>query len=571
MSPASPQQSSLSFPSASSPGPKLLVAWEPFWPSFLENLTDTVLHREPAPLALTSRPAPFWADVFVNRPMPWKNMGQSGAIHFGVILLIYSTGHLWFSRQPSLQDPYTHTTITYYDISQELPQVKTPAPKLRPKRALKGDPELARQEIISVPVGADNSTQTIVNPMHPNVIHQEVPLPNLMVWTNVPAPPVAALKSQVTLPRMAVAPVEPAPDVSRLRQQKQLQLATQHVVEAQPSLEKLSAQRSDLSLAQASDVVAPVPKIELPLQRASSALHGTQDVVPPPPALGAPGSGPRRDGAGQLLALSLRPQPPSGEIKVPDGSRSGVFAASPGGRAGAPGTPNIPAAGGTSEMGTGTGDSKSPGAGAGNGTSPLEGISVTGGSGKPASGAVVAAVPPPSRPLPEPPRTVASASPNFSRLDRPPVPMYPPPGSKGEDRKPEDKVFGTRKSYSMSLNMANLTSSGGSWVIHFAELKESKDQGELSTPTVMNKVDPAYPPDLIKDQVEGTVTLYAVIHADGTVGEVRLLQGLHERLDENAIKALLRWHFRPAMKNGVPVDLEAVVSVPFKARRLTGF
>jgi Gram-negative bacterial TonB protein C-terminal len=39
-------------------------------------------------------------------------------------------------------------------------------------------------------------------------------------------------------------------------------------------------------------------------------------------------------------------------------------------------------------------------------------------------------------------------------------------------------------------------------------------------------------------------------------------------LDENAKVALTRWHFRPAMKNGMPVDLEAVVQIPFKSRRV---
>ncbi|MEO6119404.1 MAG: TonB family protein, partial [Terriglobales bacterium] len=425
----------------------------------------------------------------------------------------------------------------------------------------------AKQEIISVPVGPDNSTQTIVNPPHPNVLRQEVPLPNMMVWTNIPAPPVAALKSQVKLPRMEFTPVAPAPETSQLRPQSRLKMTTADAVEAQPSLDAVKTKRSDLTLASAPDAVAPAPKLELPLQRGSMAglSQGAQNAVPPPPTLGAPSTGPQA--AGQLLALSARPQPPSAEIKVPDGSRSGVFAAGPTGRAGAPGTPNIPASGGSSDTGTGNRDARTPGAGTGEGTSPLAGISVTGGSSQPAAGAVVAAPPRAA------PSTVASATP-FPRYDRPP-PIYPPP-SRAEDRKIENgslenKVFGGRKSYSMQLNMANLTSSGGSWIIRFAELKESKEQGELSTPTVTNKVDPAYPPDLIKDQVEGVVTLYAVIHADGSVGGVRVLRGIHERLDENAIKALGRWHFRPAMKNGVAVDLEAVVSVPFKARRLTGF
>ncbi len=557
-------------PPASHPGPQLLIAWEPFWPVFLGNLKDTLLRREPPPLAVTSRPAPFWPDVFVHRPLPRREFLQSGIIHLGVLVLIISTGHLWFGSRPKLLDQYTHTTITYYSLSEELPPLP-PSPAPKPRQPRKGEPELAKQHVISVPVNADNSTQTIVNPMHPNVVREEVPLPNMMVWTEVPAPPVAALKSQITLPRIAPTVVPPAPDVSRLRAQSQLKMSPQDAVEAQPSLDDLKTSPADLTLAHAPDVVGPAPQIALPLRRSSAALGAPHEAVPPPPAVGAPGNGPRPNGAGQLLALSVRPQPPAAEIKIPDGSRSGVFEAGPAGRAGAPGTPNITGSGGAAENGTGNAPGNAPGAGngSGNSASPLAGISVTGGSGRPPTGSVVATVPPALPPRATPATT--AVVPALPRIDRQPVPVYPPPGGKGEDRKLENQVFGTRRSYSMQLNMANLTSSGGSWIIRFAELKESKDQGELSTPTVMQKVDPAYPPDLIKEQVEGVVTLYAVIHADGSVGEVRLLQGLHERLDENAIKALLRWHFRPAMKNGQPVDLEAVVSVPFKARRLTGF
>ena len=132
-----------------------------------------------------------------------------------------------------------------------------------------------------------------------------------------------------------------------------------------------------------------------------------------------------------------------------------------------------------------------------------------------------------------------------------------------QERKIEDKVFGAKKNYQMAINMPNLTSTGGSWVMRFAELRQSPEKGDLTAPIVIMKVDPAYPPDLIRAHVEGTVVLYAVIRADGSVSQVRVLRGLEERLDENARLALAKWRFRPGTKNGSAVDLEAVVQVPF--------
>jgi len=129
-------------------------------------------------------------------------------------------------------------------------------------------------------------------------------------------------------------------------------------------------------------------------------------------------------------------------------------------------------------------------------------------------------------------------------------------------------VFGTRRHYSMKLSMPNLTSSVGSWTVRFAELNAAgHGESDLSAPEAITKVDPAYPQELMQDRIEGVVVLYAIIHADGSVGEVRVLEGFDERLNENARTALAQWRFRPGTKDGTPVDVEAVVRVPFKVPR----
>ena len=140
----------------------------------------------------------------------------------------------------------------------------------------------------------------------------------------------------------------------------------------------------------------------------------------------------------------------------------------------------------------------------------------------------------------------------------------------------ESQVFGPKKFYTMTLNMPNLNSAGGSWVIRFAELngtdskshdEGSENKGELTAPVATQKVDPAYPLELMRRNVHGTVTLYALIRNDGTVTDVRVLRGVDDRLDQYARAALACWRFRPATKNGNPVDLEAVVMIPFRPVR----
>jgi TonB family protein len=183
---------------------------------------------------------------------------------------------------------------------------------------------------------------------------------------------------------------------------------------------------------------------------------------------------------------------------------------------------------------------------------------VTGGTPSSAKGAIVAAPPP----KPQENTTVAMSKPSPFDIAR--RPNYPQPDAPGKVR--DDSVFGDRRVYAMHINLPNLTSAGGSWIIRFAERQEIPRAGDLSTPVALNKVDPAYPADLIRERVEGVVTLYAVIKEDGTVSDIRVLHGFNDRLNESARTALSRWHFRPATKNGVPVELEAVVQIPFRVR-----
>ena len=149
------------------------------------------------------------------------------------------------------------------------------------------------------------------------------------------------------------------------------------------------------------------------------------------------------------------------------------------------------------------------------------------------------------------------------------------PDSSANLSEAERTIFGNRRFYSVTLNMPNLNSAGGSWIVRFAELKHNSSnhdphaqEEDLSQPMATRKVDPAYPMQLMRENVHGTVILYAVIHADGTVGNVRVLRGVDERLDRFAMQAVSQWKFEPATKNGAPVDVEATFQIPFRPSRL---
>jgi protein TonB len=66
--------------------------------------------------------------------------------------------------------------------------------------------------------------------------------------------------------------------------------------------------------------------------------------------------------------------------------------------------------------------------------------------------------------------------------------------------------------------------------------------------------------------VEGEVVMEVVVRADGSVGQVRVLQGLGSGLNERAADAVRQWRFAPARRFGQPVDVLVEVAVEFRLR-----
>jgi TonB family protein len=117
--------------------------------------------------------------------------------------------------------------------------------------------------------------------------------------------------------------------------------------------------------------------------------------------------------------------------------------------------------------------------------------------------------------------------------------------------------------------MPNLNAAASSWIIRFAEARENSNagSGQLSAPAATRKVDPGYPLELMRQNVAGTVILYAVIHKDGSVGNIRLLRGVDDRIDRFASQAVAQWQFAPATKDGNAVEVEATFQIPFRPAR----
>jgi TonB family protein len=66
--------------------------------------------------------------------------------------------------------------------------------------------------------------------------------------------------------------------------------------------------------------------------------------------------------------------------------------------------------------------------------------------------------------------------------------------------------------------------------------------------------------------ITGEVLLEIVVRRDGSVGEVKILQGLREGLNERAVQAVRQWRFAAARRQGIPVDVIVEVAVEFRLR-----
>jgi TonB family protein len=108
-------------------------------------------------------------------------------------------------------------------------------------------------------------------------------------------------------------------------------------------------------------------------------------------------------------------------------------------------------------------------------------------------------------------------------------------------------------SLSLQLNPPPATQSG---VYHVG--------GGVSAPALIHKVDPEYSEEARKSKLEGTVLLKVEITPEGKATNIKVLHALGMGLDEKAVECVTKWRFKPGMKDGEPVTLDAQIEVNFR-------
>jgi TonB family protein len=528
--------------------PKLEVPWGDFHQSRASSLRTLFSRPFTAGRFLAGD---YFRDCWVERRIPKRAVLAAALWH--IVFLISP-----FSLLPTIvrhNSAFDNTQLTWSGPVEDFPALEIHV--ARPKTITHGDPTKSlpprgadafhpRQHITTDPVHPNHPRQTLLNPVAPQLAPKILPdMPNIVQWQATPAPARPRIQiSEDTLRnlhphqrRMATSPIAPPPDVPLLEQKPaELTIAVSPSAPTRPKLELNSG---------AAPRIAP---------RAQ-----TGDALPAP-ELGTAQAAAANESPASLVALSAAPAAPKPDVQPPLGNLAARISISPEGtRPGGPdGSPKESAdATGTNATASSKGGGKS-----------LVGVSISGGNPQPKTtvsgleGSKLSSGS--SRSLTVRPESSAKAEdapertapPNFAALA---------PGAKPE------QIFAAKRVYTLAVNTANLNSATGSWIMNFSELSASQDglrtsSSELTGLTLIRKVDPKYPPELIEQNVQGEVILYAVIRADGSVDSIQLVRGIDPQLDANAKSALSQWKFRPALKAGVPVDLEAIVYIPFKIR-----
>ena len=86
--------------------------------------------------------------------------------------------------------------------------------------------------------------------------------------------------------------------------------------------------------------------------------------------------------------------------------------------------------------------------------------------------------------------------------------------------------------------------------------------GQVESAKLIFKPQPEYPPLAKMARIQGTVRLEAIISKDGTIQDLKVIQG-HPLLVKAALEAVQRWRYQPTLLNGDPVEVVTEIDVNY--------
>jgi protein TonB len=150
---------------------------------------------------------------------------------------------------------------------------------------------------------------------------------------------------------------------------------------------------------------------------------------------------------------------------------------------------------------------------------------------------------------------------------KPPPPKNPPPPPKMQISKVDQQVQQMPR-----IDMPNvdvpMTGGDGMFLGNFQQVDQTAE-GDIIPVVVIR---PMYPRDAAISGIEGWVKVEFTITAVGTVKDPRVVDAKPARIfNREAIRAILKWKFKPRVVDGVAVDRRATQIIDFSLDDAAGF
>ena len=532
--------------------PEFLIPQRSRAHNFWDNLATMCETRSPR---LEMVPG-FYSRVLLVRPR-WglrRAFLTSVFFHSSVIFfLLYSpSAMLWDQYFPPTQLPLA---VIAKDPRKEilyLPVLKIPGPGGKPGKGFQpgpikrgGSPRVdLRFTAASNPPQPDNKRQTILQPPKPPQLRipHEVPMPDLLLATVKVAVPQPPPKPRLEVPIATIRRPQPKPPTPP---------------KAVPQVPQPPAAVAELALIRPATIPNLSPKLVLPEPPPPDAdPRDTLESLESPPMVF-----PGLESSVDLVSLSVNPDALNGLVSLPFGNREGEFSISPdGGEPAALGGSadgiagagwGVPGAGGDSSAGIGNGST-----GGGGGDSGFSGsVTIT-------------------------PRENAGSLGELPAMLRNwifpvgDVPVVSRGGfiiSSGPTGGGGLRIYGVLrggKVYTTYLSMPERN-----WVLEYS-LKISDAAAGTRSGTIQlsmeNGLAPPFPkqkfdfyrPASVPQRSTRKIVLHGVIREDGSVEDLKVLEGVQADADELARMAFSQWKFRPASRGNQPVAVEILVGIP---------
>ena len=91
---------------------------------------------------------------------------------------------------------------------------------------------------------------------------------------------------------------------------------------------------------------------------------------------------------------------------------------------------------------------------------------------------------------------------------------------------------------------------------------------DLEMPVLVHEVQPNYTRSAMEARIVGIVALEGIVTVDGVIGEIRIRRSLDSKygLDDEAIRTVRQWRFKPGTRMGEPVPVLVDIEISFQLK-----